>query len=127
MDTSDRFDRWNSDDRMKAAQRVAAQVLGMGGMEEDAAWSRYRVLYIPEWEYGRVCVCTGVPVGSSWVDGIAHEVSAIRLTYRVRRDDMDRIVDTRDVRLTGTFDSIIARLRKGVLEGRGIVAAHRPS
>lgn len=124
----DTFDRWEIDDRIVLAQRVTEQVLGMGGMEEAAAWTRYRVLYIPEWEHGRVCVKTGVPVGSKWDDGIAHEVACIQLSYRIRPDpdDGDRIIRMRDVRLTGTFDSILARLRKGILEGRGIVAAHRP-
>jgi len=121
------YDPDNISDRAAMVGAVADMLLGMGAMEEDATWTRYRVLYVPVLDTGRVCVRIPVVRGrpsrpwgtveSEW------GVWTIQLTYRVRVDDHDRIIHQRDVRLKGDIPGIVRRVRSAVLEGIGQVKA----
>lgn len=123
------FDRFDPEARRAVAESVARTILeDLNGMEEDAVWSRNRVLYVPVREAGRVCVDTRVPRGSEWRSGHGYEYTTIRISHRIRQPDDrgDTITLIRDVRLTGTVESIARRVRRAVLEGVGSLSAIAP-
>lgn len=121
------YDPDNIGDRAAMVRIVSDMLFRLGAMEEDAAWTRFRVLYVPVRETGRVCVSIPVVRGrpshpwgtveSEW------GVRTIQLTQRVRVDDRDRILRQRDVRLKGDIPGIVRRVRSALLTGLGEVEA----
>ena len=119
------FDRFDPHARRRLAQSVVRTVLeDLNGMEEDAVWTKNRVLYVPE-QNGRVCIDTRVERGKEWDDGIGYEYVTFSMSYRVHRegDAGDLLLRIREVRLSGTVESITRRVRNAMLEGLGVVAA----
>ena len=124
------YDHDNLVSRAEMAAAVAEMLLGMGAMEEYATWTKYRVLYIPVRETGRVCVRIPVVRGDPplpW--GLVESdwgVRNIQLSYRHRLWDQDRILRIRDVRLQGDITGIVRRVRAATLDGMGQVEAEIP-
>lgn len=119
------FDRFDPHARRRLAQSVVRTVLeDLNGMEEDAVWTKNRVLYVPG-QNGRVCIDTRVERGKEWDDGIGYEYVTFAMSYRVHRegDAGDLLLRIREVRLSGTVESITRRVRNAMLEGLGVVAA----
>ncbi|NBR00443.1 MAG: hypothetical protein EBT79_10305 [Actinobacteria bacterium] len=115
-------------DRAHMVKAVAEELLGMGAMEELATWTRYRVLYVPVREVGRVCVRIPVVRGdpsrpwgtveSEW------GVRTIQLSHRFRREDYDLILCHREVHLKGDIPGIVRRVRSATLEGIGFLNSY---
>lgn len=120
------FDRFDLHSRRELAMSVVRTVLeDLNGIEEDAMWSKYRVLYIPE-RNGRVCIDTRVPKGMPWNDGVAGHLTSFHLSYRIYRgeENGDLILKVREVRWKGSVGAITRRVRDAALEGLGIVSAN---
>lgn len=121
----DRFDRFDPHARRRLALSVVHTILGdLNGMEEDAAWTKYRVLYVPE-RNGRVCIDTRVPRGTSWDDGVVGYLTSFQLSYRIYRgeENGDLVLRVRDVLWKGSVEAIARRVRNATLEGLGVVSA----
>lgn len=120
------FDRFDPHARRRLARSVVSTVLeDLNGMEEDAVWSRYRVLYVPE-RNGRVCIDTRVPRGTPWDDGVVGHLTSFQLSYRIYRgeENGDLVLKVRDVLWKGSVEGITQRVRNATLEGLGVVSAN---
>lgn len=122
---SPQFDPNDATSRAALTQAITNTILfDLHGMEEDAGWSKDRVLYIPtRTGAGRVCIETRVPRGVLWTAGLARGSKNIRLTYREQQARGDFIHRMRDVRLVGSIAGITTRVRNAAIEGLGILEA----
>lgn len=120
------------ENRAQLARSIAETVLGLGGMEEDASWTMYRVLYVPVSDTGRVCVripverIEGISPQDWGLTGMSPSEKVIRVSCRIRvmgPVPYDRIIRSRDVRIRGDARGIVSRVRKAVIEGTGLVRA----
>lgn len=120
-------------DRILLTKRLAECLLDMGGIEEDAAWTNHRVIYIPVGEDRRVNVNTRVPKvsdysyphwGSSPIERFYHKIA---IYGRIHSGLHDHIIFSESVHLTRghpTIESILKRLRDKVLTTQGCVSAY---
>ena len=120
-------------DRILLTKSVAKCLFDMGGIEEDAAWTNHRVIYIPVGEDRRVNVNTRVPKvsdysyphwGSSPIERFYHKIA---IYGRIHSGVHDHIIFSESVHLTRgtpTIEGILKRLRNKVLTAQGVLSAY---